>query len=467
MRPTSDRRSSPGAQAGGYQRVRFVSPLRVHPGGPRYDPGVRAIAFGSIVHVNEKGGSFGGTEEYIALLTPELTRRGVRSHLVCGVVTGVLPPELSSVHVVDGLASRRPRPDTADEVAAVVAGLDPDVVYLHNVFDATVVSAVVSRVTRGTVIWYVHDHYLTCLSELRWRRDLGSCPQRLGEGCLVAIGAGQCVLRHPDRSLGPADLRERMSLSRSMAHADGIVVVSEYMRRLLADAEPHLADRIHVVPRPIRDLGSLGDGDRHEPEDPTAITFAGRLTPEKGLAVLIEALGMMHGSGPVELRIAGVVENDAYWSQCQRLGHSARSANPLLTVTYLGHLDYPSIDELFRKSDVVAIPSQWPEPLGVVALEAMAAGAAVVASNIGGLDTALVHGQNGVLVDPPDDVAAWSAAIESQVHHPERARRLGRRAHHDVSGRTAADHVDVLDRIIAEAGRRGAQLTVRTTIASP
>ena len=92
----------------------------------------------SIVHVNEKGGCFGGTEEYIALLASELARRGVRSHLVCGLVTGAVPADLSSVHIVDGLASRRPRPGTGDELASVIARLDPDVIYLHNVFDPAV-----------------------------------------------------------------------------------------------------------------------------------------------------------------------------------------------------------------------------------------------------------------------------------------------------------------------------------------
>ncbi len=263
-------------------------PLR---SGLRTETGSDSSAFGSIVHVNEKGGCFGGTEEYIALLASELARRGVRSHLVCGLVTGVVPADLSSVHIVDGLASRRPRPGTGDELASVVAGLDPDVIYLHNVFDPAAVSALATLANRGPLIWYVHDHYLTCLSELRWRRDVGSCPQRLGEGCLVAIGEGRCVLRYPERSLGVDELDERLSLSRSLGDADGIVVVSEYMRSLLADAEPHLADRIHLVPRPIRDLGALRSRHRDKPSDPAVITFAGRITPEKGLAVLIEALG--------------------------------------------------------------------------------------------------------------------------------------------------------------------------------
>ena len=129
------------------------------------------------------------------------------------------------------------------------------------------------------------------------------------------------------------------------------------------------------------------------------------------------------------------------------------TTNPSLSVSYLGHLDYAAIDDLFRQSDIVAIPSQWPEPLGAVAIEAMSAGAAVIASNIGGLDTALVDNHNGVLVDPYD-VTAWSAAVESLLHSPEDAHRLGAQAHSDVAGITVADHLHTLDQMISHARRR-------------
>jgi glycosyltransferase involved in cell wall biosynthesis len=408
----------------------------------------RNLAFGSIVHVNEKGGSFGGTEEYIALLTAALSARGVRSHLVCGVISGTVPDGLESVHIVEGLASRQPRAGTADAVAEVIADLDPDVIYLHNVFDPAAVSAVAALAGRGMLIWYVHDHYLTCLSELRWRRDIGSCAQRLGHDCLVAIGAGDCVLRYPDRALTEADLHVRTTLSRSLAAADGIVVVSEYMRRLLRDAAPHLDARLHLLTRPIRNLGELRLRHRSRPDDPAVITYAGRITPEKGLAVVIEALGLITSDSTVELRVAGVIEDNSYWSHCQRVQTLALSRNPRLSVTYLGHLDYDGTDEQLRQSDIVTIPSQWPEPLGAVALEAMSAGAAVVASNVGGLNTTIVDDHNAVHVDP-GDVDAWAHAIASLLEHPQRARRLGHQAHRELAGVAIRDHLNDLHHLIA------------------
>ena len=414
----------------------------------------RDITFGSIVHVNEKGGSFGGTEEYIALVTSALASRGVRSHLVCGAVSGALPPGLESVHIVEALASRHPIPGAGEQLADVIAELDADVVYLHNVFDPGVVSAIAALPGRGALVWYVHDHYLTCLSELRWRRDIGSCPQRLGRECLVAIGEGHCVLRYPDRTLDDADVDARVRLSRSLTEVDAIVVVSAYMQSLLRDAVPNIGGRLHRLTRPIRDLGDGRRRRRQRPGDPAIVTYAGRITAEKGLAVLIEALGTIESDANIELRVAGVVESDSYWAHCQHLQASAMSANPRLSVTYLGHLDYDLIDEQFRQSDIVTIPSQWPEPLGAVALEAMSAGAAVIASNTGGLNDTVVDDHNGLHVDPYD-VAAWATAIMSLLDDPSRASRLGRQGHRDFAGLAIDHHLTELGHLASTRDQTG------------
>ena len=332
-------------------------------------------------------------------------------------------------------------------MAATIAQLDADVVYLHNIFDADVVTAI-ALAGRSVVLWYVHDHYLTCLSELRWRRDIGSCPQRLGHECLTAIDHGQCVMRHPAQVQVGADVARRTALSRSMATADAVIVVSHYMRSMLVAAEPRLDRHLHVLSRPIRDMGSLRPRHRVTPMDPAVVTYAGRINSEKGLAIVIEALSATRWSAPVELRIAGVVEDEQYWATCRQLLTAATTSNAGLTATYMGHLDYDATDDLFRRSDIVTIPSRWPEPLGAVALEAMAAGAAVVASPVGGLADVVVHDHNGLHANP-GDVTAWSNALDALLEQPGLAHRLGRQAHSDVTRADIADHVRDLDILVA------------------
>ena len=60
-----------------------------------------------------------------------------------------LAADLSSVHIVEGLASRRPQPGTGEQLASVIARLDPDVIYLHNMFDPAAVSALSTLANRG------------------------------------------------------------------------------------------------------------------------------------------------------------------------------------------------------------------------------------------------------------------------------------------------------------------------------
>ena len=332
-------------------------------------------------------------------------------------------------------------------LAEVIAELDPDVIYVHNVFDPAVVPALAARRGRGAVLWYVHDHYLTCLSELRWRRDVGSCPHRLGHDCVSAITAGHCVLRHPAQpEIGP-DVVGRMALRRSLEAADAVIVVSEYMRAVLCDGDPHLDPRLHLLSRPIRDLGRLRFRHRAGPSEPAVVAYAGRITAEKGLAVVIEALGAVRSAAPVELRVAGVVEDDGYWARCQQLLATAGATNPGLTITYLGHLGYDATDELFRGADIVTVPSLWPEPLGAVALEAMSAGAAVIASNVGGLRDTLVHDHNGLHAGA-GDIEAWAAALTTLLEHPGEARRLGHAAHRDVARDAITDHLHDLDDLV-------------------
>ena len=102
---------------------------------------------------------------------------------------------------------------------------------------------------------------------------------------------------------------------------------------------------------------------------------------------------------------------------------------------YLGFVD---VGRLFRPGRIVVVPSRWPEPFGLVTVEAMLAGCAVVASRHGGSVEIIEDGVTGLLV-PPGDVAALAAAVERLATDAVLREKLGSRARQSAKERFGED----------------------------
>ncbi|WP_424187196.1 glycosyltransferase family 4 protein [Actinokineospora sp. G85] len=149
------------------------------------------------------------------------------------------------------------------------------------------------------------------------------------------------------------------------------------------------------------------------------LLFVGALGEHKGLSLLATAHQRM--TTPVPLVAIGP----------RRADTPTLAGTPERPVSVHDSVPHPAIMAAFAAAAVVAVPSRWPEPQGLVVTEAMAAGAPVVASSIGGLPTLVDHGLTGLLV-PPGDATALAAALDSLLADPTTRRRLGE------AGRTAA-----------------------------
>jgi len=162
--------------------------------------------------------------------------------------------------------------------------------------------------------------------------------------------------------------------------------------------------------------------------------FAGRLHKTKGVHVLIDAA---RRTG-LPIKIAGD-------------GPGARTlheqAGAMTNVDFLGHLSHKKTLEYMRGARAVIVPSVWLEPFGLVALEPQALGVPVIASNIGGLQEVVVHGQTGLLVEP-DDVEQLAMAMQRLWDNPAEALRLGALGQRRVQTQYAVkDHLDKLEKI--------------------
>ncbi len=166
------------------------------------------------------------------------------------------------------------------------------------------------------------------------------------------------------------------------------------------------------------------------------LAAVGRLIPIKGFDVLWGAFARARSQVPgLTLELAGSGPLEA------QLRASAPDG-----VTLLGRVA-PAAPVLERAA-VVVVPSRG-EGFGMVALEAMERGRAVIASDVGGLPELVRDGENGVVV-PVEDESALAEAIVALATDPDRARRLGeagrRRALEQFTEEAAADRIDALYR---------------------
>jgi glycosyltransferase involved in cell wall biosynthesis len=187
-----------------------------------------------------------------------------------------------------------------------------------------------------------------------------------------------------------------------LARADLVVANSEFLRDLVAAEYGVPPDRLTVIPPGVDlNLFAAGVGERR----PNEILFVGRLSRQKGVLELLEAVRDL-GNGDVSLRFIGDGPLRA------TLEHDASAAG--IRAVFEGPRAPAEVASLMGSAAVVAMPSILPEGLGLAALEAMASGALVVATAAGGIVESVIDGETGWLV-PPNDVPALSAALRDAL----------------------------------------------------
>jgi glycosyltransferase involved in cell wall biosynthesis len=197
----------------------------------------------------------------------------------------------------------------------------------------------------------------------------------------------------------------------ALAVADRVIVNSMAMRGELA----HRAPSVSVIPNGV-------DPDRYRPHadwpaDDGYILFVGRLVPQKGVITLIEAMAALLRRASARLVIAGDGLHELY------LRRAARNLGCADRVEFAGWARGDELVRLYQGAQFVVMPSIY-EPFGIVALEAMACGRAVIASACDGLEEIIEDGVSGVLV-PPGDHLRLAARMLDLLENPQRRAALG------------------------------------------
>lgn len=193
---------------------------------------------------------------------------------------------------------------------------------------------------------------------------------------------------------------------------DRFVAVSEATRRsLVASGIPE--SRVTVAHAGCESIGTAAPSHEDGTRSRFRVGFFGRLTIEKGVDVLIEAIRALpstfechiFGDGPHRQSLESGAE-------CDR-------------VHFHGYIE--NVAERMSTMDCIVAPSRWAEAFPFSVLESMSVGVPVVASNVGGIPEQIESGVSGILV-PPEDPMALAEAIASLMAEPDLSRRLGEEA---------------------------------------
>lgn len=155
------------------------------------------------------------------------------------------------------------------------------------------------------------------------------------------------------------------------------------------------------------------------------LVFLGRLEPRKGLEDLVRAFALLKASH-ADLRLY-VVGDGPERDRCQQLLPARLRSD----VVFLGRIDDREVPRLLASASVFVSPARGGESFGIVLVEAMAAGAPVVATELPGFRSVATDDVSARLV-PPGDVDALADAIAALLANPARARALAEQAALDV-----------------------------------
>jgi alpha-maltose-1-phosphate synthase len=217
-------------------------------------------------------------------------------------------------------------------------------------------------------------------------------------------------------------------------HADAIIAVSEGMRADVLDCYPTLDPaRVHVVRNGIDSNAYHPVAERDtlvelglDPQRPI-VAFVGRITRQKGVKHLIAAAHAMERGAQLVL-CAGQADTPQIARETRQAVAELAAARP--GVFWIQRmLSAPEQRQLLSAATVFVCPSVY-EPLGIVNLEAMACGTAVVASDVGGIPEVVADGETGLLVhyDEQDETAfrrSLAQGVNSLLADPSRAHAMG------------------------------------------
>ena len=398
-----------------------------------------------IAIVNKNRDRVGGVETHLETLIPALTEN--RCDLALLTESG--HQEAMPIALASGVAAWSVQELGIAGALEKLRQWRPDVVYAHG--------HLLHELMRGLIqvapaVFYAHGYYGTCISGAKSFKFpvVRPCTRRFGPACLLHYYPHRCGGLNPLtmwRNYHAQSERSTLLRKYSAILAPSEYIAAEYLRH---GFKP---EAVRVVPYAFGRRESPRDTGSRQPLEapPHRLLFIGRMVKLKGGMLLLEAVARasrelgrtlylaLAGDGPERLR----------W---QRRADSISKANPDVHFEFKGWLDGEALHRLCGMSDLLVVPSLWPEPSALVGREAGLQGLPQAAFAVGGNPEWLIDGVNGHLApgDPPT-AAGLADAIVKCLADPARYAPLREGAVEVANQFTLERHIRLLLPILRQA----------------
>jgi glycosyltransferase involved in cell wall biosynthesis len=288
----------------------------------------------------------------------------------------------------------------------------PAVIHMHQVDDPELVAFMQSS---APVVLSAHG-YVACTSGLHYFKPGQECTRSHGSGCIPNLTLRGCG--HTRQvNVFPAAYKRASRAVAALRRVDVAISYSSAVDRHLS--ANGIARRVVVPYFPtVTPIAGSGHATRRR------VVFGGRVVAPKGVAVLVRAAQ----SVDAEFVVCG----DGW--RLEEMRDLARQLEVQERVLFKGWLGANDLARELAEASVVVMPSVWPEPFGLVGIEAFAAGRPVVATSTGGIGDWLDDGINGFSV-PPGDPQALADALNELLADPVRQQAMGAAGQATVAAR--------------------------------
>jgi glycosyltransferase involved in cell wall biosynthesis len=384
-----------------------------------------------ILFLNTTGGFFGGVEQNIYFAAEGLTARGHHCFFASENRAGEAFAQFDDPF--EGVWDLSEVP-----LDSVVKKTAPDVVYVHK-FGS--IREVYDAAPGLPVVRMYHDHDIYCPRRHKyyfWNHHI--CTRKAGLACYADLA----FLERSPQGIRFSSIRKKLKELRENRNISTAIVGSGYIKNELI-RNGFAEERIRVIPPCVAPPES-------EPAplpSVPSLLYVGQIIRGKGVDILLRAHQLLQKSFPegLPLEIIGTGNAESY---VQKL---AEELNIQDRVTFHGWIPNDRITPFYDAASLLVVPSRWPEPFGMIGVEAMLRGRPVVASRAGGIPDWLEDGVTGYLV-PPNAPHKLAEKIEILLRNPEQSREFGRAGYKRALEQFGYDtYIRNLESILMGAGR--------------